>query len=78
MRPDYIFSYTYEADSKIFHPYDQGRDSALPNASPRGPACFLSTVTFADENDPLAKEIQNNSVLVEEAYNQEDGVVQLP
>lgn len=36
----------------------------------------LTGATFAADNEPLAKGIQDNSFLVEEAYNQEEGVVQ--
>jgi hypothetical protein len=38
--------------------------------------CHCSLVTSRTPADPLAKGIQDNSFLVEEAYNQEPGVVQ--
>lgn len=40
--------------------------------------CHLSLVPFlsAEPNDPIAKGIQDNSFFVEEAYNQEAGIVQ--
>jgi hypothetical protein len=41
-----------------------------------GPLWFLISVAVCSAAEPLAKGIQDNSFLVEEAYNQEPGVVQ--
>jgi hypothetical protein len=41
-----------------------------------GPLSFLIPVALCSAAEPLAKGIQDNSFLVEEAYNQEPGVVQ--
>lgn len=38
--------------------------------------CAISSLCLADETEPLAKGIQDNSFFIEEAYNQEAGVVQ--
>ena len=39
-------------------------------------ACLLSPIATLIASEPLAKGIQDNSFFVEEAYNQEPGVVQ--
>ena len=41
-----------------------------------GFACLLVVVTTSIASEPLAKGIQDNSFFIEEAYNQEPGVVQ--
>jgi hypothetical protein len=41
-----------------------------------GPLSFLIPIAVCSAAEPLAKGIQDNSFLVEEAYNQEPGVVQ--
>jgi hypothetical protein len=43
---------------------------------PVGAALCLTSIAIASAAEPLAKGIQDNSFLVEEAYNQEPGVVQ--
>jgi hypothetical protein len=43
---------------------------------PVGAALGLTSIAIASAAEPLAKGIQDNSFLVEEAYNQEPGVVQ--